>query len=324
MSLDLAFDHEQVALADALTQFCRERCGDDVVRSASDSFPRALWSELASLGVLAAGAPCGEGGPGIRGEQGGALEICAAMEALGRAAFPGPLAETFLAMQVLDADVRAVVSDGQQLVSCGTPPLMPFAPIADVFIEIADDALYRAEPDGAVEPVEVLGGEPWGRLRVKRMESFANARRAIAIGEMARAAQLAALAERLVEDVAEHARTRRQFGRSIGEFQAVAHPLADCAMRLAAGRTLARSAAWWLDAGDLDAADRAAASASLACAASAVDAAHVAHQIYGAVGITLEGPAFHLTRRIRQLSSQPSSASRAREHLLERLGLAAA
>jgi hypothetical protein len=155
-----------------------------------------------------------------------------------------------------------------------------------------------------------------------------NSLRALAIGEMARAAQLAALAARVVEEAAEHARTRRQFGRAIGEFQAVAHPLADCHMRLAASRTLARAAAWALDAapadGDAGPAARRAASARLSSAAAAVEAAEVAHQVYGAVGITLEGPAFHLTRRIQQLATTSPGAEAARARMLAAIGLAAA
>ena len=52
------------------------------------------------------------------------------------------------------------------------------------------------------------------------------------------------------------------------------------------------------------------------------DAVHVGHQVFGAVGITLEGPAFPLSRRIRQLASSPPGADTARSVLLADLGLA--
>lgn len=315
MSLDLDYEPDQIALCDALEQFCRERCGDAVVRASSERFPRELWSELAGLGVLSAGAPGGEGG---------VLEIASIAEALGRYAFPGPLAETFLAMQVLASEERDAVADGRSIVSCGAPPLLPFAPLAGVFLEIDGDDLYRAEPEGPVEPVQVLGGEPWGRVALRRVEPARGAERALAIGAIALAAYVAALALRLVEQAAEHARTRRQFGRAIGDFQAVAHPLADCHMRLVAGRALARRAAWCLDRGEVSRAPRAAAAARLSCTAAAVEAAHVGHQVYGAIGITHEGPAFHLTRRIRQLASQAPGPAPAREKMLASLGLAAA
>ncbi len=312
MSLDLEFDDAQSALIESLGQFCRERCDDAVVRAASGVFPRGLWSELAGLGVLSAGAPGGEGG---------VLEICAAMEALGRAAFPGPLVGSFVAMQLLGERERDAVADGAAIVSFGRAPLLPFAPIADLFLECADGVVHRAEPAGPVEAIEVLGGEPWGRVALRRGEAFAESARALQVGEVARAAFLAALAGRLLDDLAAHARTRRQFGRAIGDFQAVAHPLADCQMRLAAARMLARAAAWRLDGGDEPGSEAAAAAARLSCAAAAVETAHLAHQVYGAIGITLEGPAFHLTRRIRQLASDAPPAEHARVHVLTQIGL---
>ena len=49
-------------------------------------------------------------------------------------------------------------------------------------------------------------------------------------------------------------------------------------------------------------------SALVSAFSSALDAVHVCHQVFGAIGITLEGPAFHVSRRIRQLASSPGDA----------------
>jgi hypothetical protein len=46
--------------------------------------------------------------------------------------------------------------------------------------------------------------------------------------------------------------------------------------------------------------------------------------VFGAIGITLEGPVFHLSRRIRQLASQSPSRSSARNRLLEDAGFSLA
>jgi alkylation response protein AidB-like acyl-CoA dehydrogenase len=310
----MAFDDGQQAIADALAHFCADRCDDDTVKELAGQGPGALWQELAQLGVLAAGSP---------DEEGGALEVCAAMEALGAAVFPGPLAATFLALQVLPAEERVAIADGQRIVSAGTPPLLPFAPQADVFLEIEGDAVYRATPTVPVEAVETLGGEPWGRVRLERGEALPHADRGIALAELAVAAYLAAAGARLVSDAAEHARTRQQFGRPIGEFQAVAHPLADCQIRLAAARELARSAAWRFDENEILESKNAALAARLSARAAAVEATHVCHQVFGAVGITTEGPAWHVSRRIRQLASQPPGPEVARQRMLETIGLGA-
>jgi alkylation response protein AidB-like acyl-CoA dehydrogenase len=307
VSLDLAFDDTQQAIADAIGQFCRERCDDDVVRDTVGKFPAPQWRELADLGVLALATPEGEGG---------AVEMVAALEALGAAVFPGPLAATFFATQVLDGELRQAVARGQAVVSLGHPPLMPWAPVAQVFVAVDGRRIYRGESVGGIEPVDTLGGEPWGRVELSCVDELGDGERAHAVYDLALAAYLTAAGERLVADTAEHARTRKQFGRPLGEFQAVAHPLADCSIQLAGAGLLARAAAFHFDRGDSEA-RAVAAGARLAATRAAVATARVCHQLFGAVGITLEGPVFHVSRRIRQLASQPPVDDSARDALLD-------
>jgi len=311
LSLDLAFDDTQQAVADATARFCAERCPEAVVRESAGTLSRALWRELAELGVLALATPEGDGG---------AREMVAALESLGAAVFPGPLPATFLAAQVLDGDERACVASGEWIVSLGAPPLMPFAPLADCFLALDGGKLRRAQPRGTVVAVDTLGGEPWGRVELELGAPLDAGTRAWALHDTALAAYAAAAGQALVLATAEHARTRTQFGRAIGEFQAVAHPLADARIRLDAATTLARIAAhaWDTGAGDLRAR---AAVARLSAARGALAAAYTCHQLFGALGITLEGPVFHVSRRIRQLASQPPGPEPACDALLSRLGL---
>ncbi|MFF6994944.1 acyl-CoA dehydrogenase family protein [Streptomyces sp. NPDC008313] len=58
------------------------------------------------------------------------------------------------------------------------------------------------------------------------------------------------LLDRLVEQCVAHARERRQFGRRIGEFQAVSHRIADMKLRLESARLLLYRACWSMDQGD--------------------------------------------------------------------------
>lgn len=53
--------------------------------------------------------------------------------------------------------------------------------------------------------------------------------------------------ERLLERSIKHARTRHQFGQTIGKFQAVSHKISDMKLRLEAARLLTYRAAWSLD-----------------------------------------------------------------------------
>jgi alkylation response protein AidB-like acyl-CoA dehydrogenase len=311
VSLDLGFDDAQRAIGTAVEAFCNAHCDDEVVKSLDGKFPEDLWRELAELGVLALVTPEGDGG---------AVELVAALEPLGCAVFPGPLAATFLATQVLPEAERARVAAGAAVVAVGSPPLLPFAPVAQLFVEIEGDIAYLAEPAGEVASVETLGGEPWGRTRLTRTRELGSAVRALALHDIALAAYLAAAGDRLVRATAEHARARHQFGRAIGEFQAVAHPLADCHMQLTAAAGLARTAACRFQ-DDAQDAPAAAAAARLSAARAALAAAHTSHQLFGAVGITLEGEVFHVSRRIRQLASGAPGEARARELLLADTGL---
>ncbi len=92
-------------------------------------------------------------------------------------------------------------------------------------------------------------------------------------------------------------------------------------MRLAASQTLARAAACHLHREGEEKAAAPAAAARLSASRAAVEAAHTCYQLFGAIGITLEGPVFHVARRIRQLASQPPDEAGAREALLESFGL---
>ena len=105
----------------------------------------------------------------------------------------------------------------------------------------------------------------------------------------------------------------------------MAHPLADGWVQLAGAATLARAAAFRFDraGGKPPGPDAiaAAGAARISAARAAAGAAHVCHQVFGAIGITLEGPVFHVSRRIRQLASDPDRDEPARAAVLATYGL---
>jgi alkylation response protein AidB-like acyl-CoA dehydrogenase len=220
----------------------------------------------------------------------------------------------------LPAAERARVASGEVLVAAGTPPLLPWAPLTALFVEIDGDAAWLADASSAIEPVRTLGGEPWGRVQLARRTLLGDATRALALAAIALAAYLAAAGRRLVDAAAEHAKARRQFGRAIASFQAVSHPLADAVIALDAAATLARVAAWEWDA-RVPAASVRAAAARLSASRAAEGAAHAAHQAFGALGVMRDGPAFFASRRIVQLVATPPGPDAARATLLAGAGL---
>ena len=98
----------------------------------------------------------------------------------------------------------------------------------------------------------------------------------------------AGVTERALELTAAYARTREQFGRPIGSFQAVAQRLADAYIDVEAVRLTMWQAAWRLEAGLEAAAEVAMAKFWAADAGHRV--AHTAVHVHGGLGVDLSGP----------------------------------
>jgi alkylation response protein AidB-like acyl-CoA dehydrogenase len=317
-SLDLDFNEDQCAIADAVASFCADHVDLHSLKQMQPKFSLKPWKALADLGVFSPATSRGEGG---------ALEICAIIEILGRFVFPGPVAATYLATQLLADKELSSLIEGSTMVSLANigsnkqAMLLPFAEQAKIFLLTDGKNIYRADITDKIIPVQTLGGEPWGRATVKVGAKLANSDRALCLNAISTAAYLSAAGLQLVKESSDYANTRKQFGKTLGEFQGVAHPLADCHISLTAARQLARAAACCFDEGDLPQAQQYSAGARLSANRAALKAAYTCHQIYGGIGITLEGPAFHITRRIRQLVSQAPGDHAAKDLLLKTIGL---
>lgn len=310
MSLKLSYHDEQLALQDSIDGYCR-RAGTGPLFAGTEALPPDFWRGLAELGVLGLGTAAGGGG---------ALDIAAAMEALGRHGAPGPLVGTFTATALLDDPLVAAVADASAIVSVGQGTLFPWAPMATLFVEIGDEAAWLVEPIDAIEPLDTTGFEPWGRITCSRLGSLEGVHVGLARADIAIAAYVVGAAQELVHLATDYARDRVQFNKPIATFQAVSHPLATASMRLNASRILARGAAQRLDAGQ-DGAPAAAATARLSAIGSATAVAYQAHQLFGAMGFTREGPVVHLSHRIRQTGLLPPGQARARALVLGTLDI---
>jgi alkylation response protein AidB-like acyl-CoA dehydrogenase len=289
--LSIELDGEQRALAESVRRLCDElfRSDGEVVRRA---FSREAWSRLADLGVLLAGDA----------ELGGAVHVAAAMEQLGRAGFPGPLAETFCAGQLLPAAERERVLAGEAIVAVAAGGRVAWAPVADLFVLLEPDGFASlAVPAGPVASASTLGGQPWGEVALDAGRRLGPFERPVALADVARAAYLAGAAARVVEIAAEYVQHRVQFGRSLGAFQAVAHPLAECRARAAAARDAALFAAHHLDR-DGPTSPSLAAAARLSATDAATRAAYAGHQAMGGMGF-VEGTLLGVLTRLARVES---------------------
>jgi alkylation response protein AidB-like acyl-CoA dehydrogenase len=103
------------------------------------------------------------------------------------------------------------------------------------------------------------------------------------------ALEAAGIAQRALELGVEHAKTREQFGRPIGVYQAVSHRLADTYVESELARSLAYWAAWCIAESDEQTPVAVAAAKSYAGDA-AVAACERAIQVLGGIGFTWEHP----------------------------------
>lgn len=116
------------------------------------------------------------------------------------------------------------------------------------------------------------------------------------------AAVLSGIAASTSEMSVEFAKTRTQFGKPIGTFQAVSRRCADMAIRAWSASSLVRVAALCVDDGRADAAYQAAAAKMIAGQAAEVNGADTI-QNHGAIGWTAEHDAHHFVKRGRLIDT---------------------
>ncbi|MGW3420052.1 acyl-CoA dehydrogenase family protein [Streptomyces phaeochromogenes] len=134
------------------------------------------------------------------------------------------------------------------------------------------------------------------------------------------AAEQAGGARRCLEMSADYARTRHQFGRPIGSFQAVKHKCADILVQVELAEAASREAARLAAEGAPDF-PVAAAVAHACCSRAYVFAAMENIQVHGGIGFTWEHPAHLYFRRAKSSQLLFGGPAVYHERLLDRLGI---
>lgn len=260
---------------------------------------RALWSALGEAGVFALAVDEEHGGAGLL-----PVELVVAMTEAGRHAVPGPLVETIVAATLInDAERSAAVAEGRLMVTLAHPPAVPYAldaDAADLLLVLEEGVLHEALPGepapGSFDPSRRLF--TWGRgARVDARTPVADA---FDLGALACAAQSLGAGDRLLADTVRYVKEREQFGRPVGEYQAVKHRLADVHTALEFARPLVRAAA--LAHGTPEFA-RDVSAAKVAASEAGYAAARAALQMHGAIGYTDEFDLSLWIRKARVLRS---------------------
>ena len=244
------------------------------------------WGGLADLGWLGVSLSEDEGGVGLS-----FIEEAILFEELGYALYPGPYLETIgLALPWLGADERTAVAAGETRWSIEVNGLTPS--LGSVDRVVADGSAFDAqgETDASVDPSRPLGRlERGDATPLPDSGDTARARTAMAC-------EAVGVAQRVLELGIEHAKTREQFGKPIGVYQAVSHALANTYGDVELARSLAYWAAWCVAVGDEQAPVAAAAAKAFATEA-AVAACERSIQVHGGTGFTWEHPLHRFYKR---------------------------
>ncbi|MET9626506.1 acyl-CoA dehydrogenase [Lentzea sp. NPDC006480] len=222
----------------------------------------------------------------------GVLEHCAVLVELGRAVATVPYLPTVLAQQALaqfdtprpGTVLSVALAEDQN----GAKTAVPFATTASAFLVAHDDQVFLVEADELdISAQELVDGSDAGTFEFtggKLIEGL-TPEWLITRYTVGLCAYQLGVTERALELTAEYARTRVQFDRPIGSFQAVAQRLADAYIDVAAIRLTLWQAAWRLSEG-LDAAAEVA-TAKFWAADAGHRVAHTAVHVHGGTGIDM-------------------------------------
>jgi alkylation response protein AidB-like acyl-CoA dehydrogenase len=307
--MNLALTEEQELLRDSVSKLLRTESTPARVRAAEPlGHDPALWASLVALGIPAMRASEVAGGGGMS-----LLDAVLIAEEAGRHLAPAPVIESIVAAHLL-AELGGEgqawferVRDGAAIVvlalhEAGIRPtqLVPGAAIADGILYLDEDEVVLLSAAPSCNAPDNLGKAPLASVDLESRED-GRTRHILAHGPDARYAYLAAVEEwkiltaayltglgrRALELAAEYATEREAFGRPIGTYQGVSHPLADSITDIEGAHLLTWRAIWAMARGR----DDAAASVSMAfwwAASSTSTAVTRSLRTFGGYGLAVE------------------------------------
>ena len=351
MTLGLTEEHLQ--LAESVAAWAQRHCPPDAVRAAADApdsgsahYLASLAPGLAEQGLLGLHVPEDDGGQGF-----GLPELAVALEELGRALVPGTFLPTVFATAALvgaGAAGKLVtgLADGSKTGAVGLVAGLTGTREGDGDLVIDGESgpvLGGSLADLVILPVQTDTEEVWAAidatsLDVSALESL-DLTRPVARVRAGRAAvpadrlltglnraavtslaailfgaEASGIADWATRAASEYAKIRHQFGRPIGQFQAVKHRCA----RMLTEAEQAAAAVW--DAARAEPGEQrefAAAVAAVVALDAAVWCAHQCIQVLGGIGYTWEHEAHLYYRRALSLRALLGPSGDWAEHVAD-------
>ncbi|GAA1019472.1 acyl-CoA dehydrogenase [Acrocarpospora pleiomorpha] len=327
--MNVPLDEEQRDLLELTRRLLAEHAGEPHLRRRMDldaAHDPGLWRRLAGIGLTSVVLDERWGGAGL-----GEHVLAPVLHLLGEFAVPEPILETItgalLIQESCPEDFASTwlprIASGDALVSLSfgaRTPVVPYAASADLLllcdgdVTAVEQTALVVERQDAVDPLHPLyrvAGE--GRLVSTDAEAVERAWTRLVAGS---ACLLTGVSTRLLDMTVGYVKTRHQFGRPVGSFQAVKHKLADVATAVDLSQAAAFAA--FRDTAAPDAAIRAA--VAKAYAGEAAKPADVAAlQLHGGIGFTLEYGLQFWLKRSMSVSAMYGTVREHRRALAERL-----
>jgi alkylation response protein AidB-like acyl-CoA dehydrogenase len=206
----------------------------------------------------------------------------------------------------------------------GTKVFVTDAQVADIIIVIGSDAAYLVEgkaPGLKIEPMKGLdlgrkiysvkfSGTPAEQLVGDR----ASIQRSLQVATAALTAEMTGGMQRVMELAVSYAKTRKQFGKPIGSFQAVQHMCAEMYLETESSRSAAYYSAWALEENMPDA-STAVSIAKMYASDAARNVGNRGIQVHGGMGFTWENDVHLYYRRAKASETMLGDATFHRERI---------
>ena len=241
------------------------------LRFTEPGFDRDVWRQMCDMGWPGLMVSEEHGGSGL-----GVQEFCALAEELGASLVPEPLIPAAFAAMLLTGDHLGSVLSGERIVLpawqekphsidvTGTSALnggrlngrkmfVPMAAGADSFLVTVNGGLALVDRHAAGVHVDSTQAQDGGTYATVTFDGAAaeaiagDAAEALEVAALAVSAYLMGAMDRVFGMTLEYLKTREQFGRKIGSFQALQHRSADLKIQLSLTQAVVNAAARTLD-----------------------------------------------------------------------------
>ena len=205
----------------------------------------------------------------------------------------------------------------------GEKLFVPDAAAADWIIVVARNSVFLVDPNASgVRIVPMLGMDltrkmysvQFDNAPAEKLGEASELSRALDIATAALSAEMVGGMQRTLDITVEYAKTRKQFGKPIGMFQAVQHQCADMYLETESSRSAVYYAAWALEENSPDAASAVSIAKSYVSDASRT-VGNRGIQVHGGMGFTWENDLHLYYRRAKASETALGDATLHRERL---------